>query len=98
MHNGMHDQETLADDRAADGENAQWMTFAELAAARRTAKGSVARLVRRRGWPRKRDAEGCLRVLVPGDAIRTDTGPSPDDAGHRSPGGEPGAFPRGQRG
>ena len=55
----------------ADAEDSgQWLTLAELAAARRISKASAARLVRRhKQWRRQQDNQGRVRILVPPDAI-----------------------------
>jgi hypothetical protein len=53
-------------DTQADGPAVeQWLTLAELAAARGTSKASAARLVRRHKWRRQPGNDGHVRVLVP---------------------------------
>lgn len=51
-------------DEAADS---RWMTYAELAAARRITTSSAIKLVLRRGWRRQKDNHGTMRALVPPD-------------------------------
>jgi methyl-accepting chemotaxis protein len=59
----------------AEEDSGQWMTLAELAAARRISKASAGRLVRRhKAWRRQQDNQGRVRILVPPDAIE-----APDD-------------------
>lgn len=51
---------------AADDEtDARWMSYAELAEARRITVSSAIRLVVRRGWRRQADNQGTMRALVP---------------------------------
>ena len=50
----------------ADNEaDSRWMSYAELADARRIAMSSAIRLVMRRGWRRQKDNHGTMRALVP---------------------------------
>src|ERR1700733_9110687 len=53
--------DTGADDR--------WMTFTELADARRMSRASASKLVRRKGWRRQTDNQGTVRILVPLEAM-----------------------------
>ena len=56
-----------------DIEDGQWLTLAELATARHTSTDSATRLVRRHEqWRRQRDNQGCVRVLVPTEALTAD--------------------------
>jgi hypothetical protein len=56
-----------------DIEGGQWLTLAELAAARHTSEASATRLVRRHTqWRRQKDNQGHVRVLVPPDALTAD--------------------------
>jgi hypothetical protein len=50
---------------ADDDADARWMSYAELAEARRTTVSSAIRLVTRRGWRRQADNQGIMRALVP---------------------------------
>jgi hypothetical protein len=50
---------------ADEAENARWMTYAELAEARRITPSSAIKLVVRRGWRRQNDNHGVMRALVP---------------------------------
>jgi hypothetical protein len=50
----------------------RWMTFVELAAARRISKMSAIKLVRRHGWRRQADNEGHVRALVPANWATAD--------------------------
>ena len=49
-------------DEAADS---RWMSYAELAEARRITTPSAVRLVLRHGWRRQQDNQGIMRALVP---------------------------------
>ena len=51
-------------DEAADS---RWMTYAELAEARRITTSSAIKLVGRHGWRRQKDNHGTMRALVPPD-------------------------------
>jgi hypothetical protein len=54
-------------------EDGQWLTLAELAAARHISTASAARLVRRHEqWRRQRNNQGHVRVLVPMEALTAD--------------------------
>lgn len=50
---------------AADDADSRWMTYTELAQARRIATASAIKLVLRRGWRRQKDNHGIMRALVP---------------------------------
>ena len=50
-------------DHATD--DSRWMSYTELAEARRIATSSAIRLVKRRGWRRQKDTHGTMRALVP---------------------------------
>ena len=52
-------------DSRRDSEDLRWMTFKELAEARRISRLSAATLVRRHGWRRQRDNRGHVIALVP---------------------------------
>jgi len=54
-------------DHPPDEADAQWMTFAELAAARGISRDSAIALVRRKRWRRQRDNRGHTLALVPND-------------------------------
>jgi hypothetical protein len=71
---------------AEDG--GQWMTFAELAAARGIDKASASKLVRRRKWRRQTDNRGIVRILVPAEAMD-----SPSDGPLDSPLDSPSVSP-----
>lgn len=58
MHGGMNG---IADDDA----DSRWMSYPELAEARRITTSSAIRLVLRRGWRRQKDNQGIMRALVP---------------------------------
>lgn len=45
--------------------DSRWMSYAELAEARRITATSASRLVVRRGWRRQKDNHGIMRALVP---------------------------------
>ncbi len=48
-----------------DDVDTRWMSYAELAEARRITTSSAIRLVLRRGWRRQKDNQGVMRALVP---------------------------------
>jgi hypothetical protein len=48
-----------------DAGRGQWLSVPELAAKRRISEQSAARLVRRRRWQRRTDADGVVRIRVP---------------------------------
>jgi len=50
---------------ADEGADSRWMSYAELAEARRISNASAIRLVVRRGWRRQADNQGTMRALVP---------------------------------
>ncbi len=50
---------------SADDADSRWMTYTELAQARRIATSSAIKLVVRRGWRRQKDNHGTMRALVP---------------------------------
>ncbi len=50
---------------SADDADSRWMTYTELAQARRIATSSAIKLVLRRGWRRQKDNHGIMRALVP---------------------------------
>jgi hypothetical protein len=50
---------------SADEAESRWMTYMELAQARRIATSSAIKLVLRRGWRRQKDNHGTMRALVP---------------------------------
>jgi hypothetical protein len=56
----------VADDR----EDTRWLSYAELAEARGTDIDSVARLVRRKNWPKQTGNDGRVRVAVPANVLR----------------------------
>jgi hypothetical protein len=61
------DRPTTPPDHPPDETDAQWMTFAELAAARGISRDSAIALVRRKRWRRQRDNRGHTLALVPND-------------------------------
>ncbi len=61
------------------GDGTRWMTYAELAAARRITRSSATRLAFRRGWPRKTGNDGQARVAVPTVAQAPPPDATPDD-------------------
>ncbi len=50
---------------AEDGADTRWMSYAELARARRITTASAIKLAMRRGWRRQKDNQGVMRALVP---------------------------------
>lgn len=54
-----------ANGSADNSADSRWMSYAELAEARRITASSASRLVVRRGWRRQKDNHGIMRALVP---------------------------------
>jgi hypothetical protein len=54
-----------ANGSADEDADSRWMTYGELAEARRIAPSSAIKLVLRRGWRRQKDNHGIMRALVP---------------------------------
>ncbi len=50
---------------AEEAADSRWMSYTELAEARRIATSSAIKLVLRRGWRRQKDNHGTMRALVP---------------------------------
>ena len=50
---------------ADDDADSRWMSYLELAEARRITTSSAIKLVMRRGWRRQQDNQGIMRALVP---------------------------------
>jgi hypothetical protein len=50
---------------AYDDADSRWMSYPELAEARRITTSSAIKLVMRRGWRRQQDNQGIMRALVP---------------------------------
>ena len=50
---------------AHEAPDSRWMSYTELATARRIAMSSAIKLVKRRGWRCQKDNHGTLRALVP---------------------------------
>lgn len=48
-----------------DADDGRWMTYAEIAEARRMSRASAERVVRRHRWRRQADNQGTVRALVP---------------------------------
>jgi hypothetical protein len=63
-----------ADSHRDGPEDSRWVTYDQLAEARRTSRASAIRQARRRKWRRQRDNRGNVTVLVPEDELQ----PSPD--------------------
>src|SRR5690242_11196561 len=73
-------------DSTRDGmADARWMTFAELAEARRISKSSAIKLIRRHGWRRQRDNRGHVRALVPLPWAESEGEREPDSTPYRAP-------------
>lgn len=64
--------------------DSRWMSYAELAAARRIATSSAIRLVKRRGWRRQADNHGTMRALVPPEWSEPAPGKDFDPGAHFS--------------
>ena len=62
----------MTDDTSDDG---KWLTYQQLAEARRISKPSAIRLVMRHRWRRQRDNERVVRVLVPPAMLEPDHAP-----------------------
>ena len=68
---------------AADDEaDSRWMSYTELAEARRITTSSAIRLVLRRGWRRQQDNQGMMRALVPPKWSEPAPGRNIDAAAH----------------
>ena len=64
---------------SADEEaDSRWMTYTELATARRITTSSAIKLVLRRGWRRQKDNHGTMRALVPPDCCEPAPGKNGD--------------------
>ena len=59
--------QAVANGSADEAADSRWMTYTELAAARRITMSSAIKLVVRRGWRRQKDNHGTMRALVPPD-------------------------------
>ncbi len=69
---------------SADDADSRWMTYVELANARRITTSSAIKLVLRRGWRRQKDNHGIMRALVPPAWSEPPPGRSFDDGAHLS--------------
>jgi hypothetical protein len=67
---------------ADDDADSRWMSYAELAEARRITAASAIRLVLRRGWRRQVDNQGIMRALVPLKWSEPAPGKDIDPGGH----------------
>ncbi len=67
---------------ADDDADSRWMSYAELAEARRITLSSAIRLVVRRGWRRQMDNQGTMRALVPPKWSEPAPGKDFDPGGH----------------
>ena len=92
----MDNQNSLSDESTDASPDGQWMTVAELAAARGISKGSVDRLARQRRWRRQPDPQGQVRFLVPYDALQS-AGEKPAEAPPDGQRGRQAAVPRALR-
>jgi hypothetical protein len=85
----MDAQDSTPDRTADQGDGGRWMTFADLADARRISKASAIKLVRRHGWRRQRDNKGNVLALVPlpwaQDTEGTERGNPPDSPQYSAP-------------
>jgi hypothetical protein len=59
--------QAVANGSADEAADSRWMTYTELAAARRISTSSAIKLVVRHGWRRQKDNHGTMRALVPPD-------------------------------
>src|SRR5689334_2165026 len=59
--------QAVANGSADEEADSRWMTYTELATARRITTSSAIKLVLRRGWRRQKDNHGTMRALVPPD-------------------------------
>jgi hypothetical protein len=68
-----------------DGDSeGQWVTYAELAAARGIDRQSAAKLSFRRRWQRQKDNQGMIRICVPPEWLRPERDASADGSGNGS--------------
>jgi len=73
-----------ANGSADDAADSRWMSYAELAEARRITTVAATRLVARRGWRRQKDNHGIMRALVPPEGWEPAPGRSFDAGAHVS--------------
>jgi hypothetical protein len=64
--------------------DSRWMSYAELAEARRITASSASKLVVRRGWRRQKDNHGIMRALVPPEWSEPAPGKSFEPGAHVS--------------
>jgi hypothetical protein len=64
--------------------DSRWMSYAELAEARRITASSAIKLVVRRGWRRQKDNHGIMRALVPPEWSEPAPGKAFDPGAHVS--------------
>jgi hypothetical protein len=74
----MNAKDSTPDSTADQQDAGRWMTFADLADARRISKASAIKLVRRHGWRRQRDNKGNVLALVPLPWAQDTEGPEGD--------------------
>jgi hypothetical protein len=65
-------------------DDSRWMSYAELAEARRITASSASRLVVRRGWRRQKDNHGIMRALVPPEWLEPPPAKALDSDAHIS--------------
>ena len=73
-----------ANGSADNSADSRWMSYAELAEARRITASSASRLVVRRGWRRQKDNHGIMRALVPPEWSEPAPGRNFDPGAHVS--------------
>jgi hypothetical protein len=71
--------QAVANGSADEEADSRWMTYTELATARRITTSSAIKLVLRRGWRRQKDNHGTMRALVPPDCWEPARGRNADD-------------------
>lgn len=64
--------------------DSRWMSYAELAEARRITQSSASKLAVRRGWRRQKDNHGIMRALVPPEWSEPAPGKAHDPGAHVS--------------
>jgi hypothetical protein len=69
---------------SAEHSDSRWMSYAELAEARRITASSAIKLVVRRGWRRQKDNHGIMRALVPPEWSEPAPGKAFDPGAHVS--------------
>jgi hypothetical protein len=84
MQGGETSMQAGANGSADNSADSRWMSYTELAEARRITASSASRLVLRRGWRRQKDNHGIMRALVPPEWSEPAPGKAFDPGAHVS--------------